>query len=487
MGQIRSQGLLATVITYLGFVLGALNIMFLFPKFLTKEAFGLTRLFADLSQSVFALSSLGIAVLHRFYPYYEARLSLRDNDLFSWLFALSILVSLPSLALVLVVYGSTGGLFVAYRAYLPFMALGMVAFMITEAYAVVLGRSVFTSFLRELWFRAYQLFWFGLYVLGYLSFEGFFLGFVSAYLTMFVLLLLHLWRLGLLHWCFRVSKLTRRLKRPILHYGAFAYLWYMLSLLVPTLDGLMIGHWLGLPALAVFSLADYVSRLLLVPQRSLAWAALAELTRAWRLKDLGRIGRIYSRSALVQLLAGLFLFSNIWFNLDWGLTLLPSGYEAVKGPLFLLAMAKLLDLAFGCSNEMVYTSPFWRYNVYAYLLLLFVYVPLNAYLIQAYGLMGAACAGLTAYACFNLWRAWLIWWNVGLQPFSWRHLALLGLALGLALPVHYGLQGAGLFWGLLRSVCFSLPYLALAYWFNLSEDLTFFVHKLRRIIGFRAV
>ena len=53
----------------------------------------------------------------------------------------------------------------------------------------------------------------------------------------------------------------------------------------------------GLTAVGLFTMAQYVASLIQAPQRGVASAAIGPLSKAWKKKDYGRIGRIYRRSA----------------------------------------------------------------------------------------------------------------------------------------------------------------------------------------------
>ena len=59
---------------------------------LTTDQFGLTRLFIDFAQNIFAFASLGsIPVLYKFYPYYKDNLPDKKNDLLTWVLIASLL------------------------------------------------------------------------------------------------------------------------------------------------------------------------------------------------------------------------------------------------------------------------------------------------------------------------------------------------------------------------------------------------------------
>jgi hypothetical protein len=75
MGSIRKQTIISSLLIYLGFLIGALN-MYLYIRSgvgsFTQEQYALTRVFFDFSQIMLAFGSLGmIPVIYKFYPFYS--------------------------------------------------------------------------------------------------------------------------------------------------------------------------------------------------------------------------------------------------------------------------------------------------------------------------------------------------------------------------------------------------------------------------------
>jgi O-antigen/teichoic acid export membrane protein len=90
MGIIRKQSILSSIFIYIGFAIGAINILYLFPHYLTTEQFGLTRLLIDVSMLIGMLATLGSCpATLKFYPFYASMLPKEKMTfLFGhWLFA----------------------------------------------------------------------------------------------------------------------------------------------------------------------------------------------------------------------------------------------------------------------------------------------------------------------------------------------------------------------------------------------------------------
>ena len=95
MGSIRKQTIISSLLVYIGFLIGVINIYFYttttpfgFYKdgnVFTPSEYALTRIFFDFAQIMFAFGSLGvIPVIYKFYPYYKDNLPEKEIDLMSW-------------------------------------------------------------------------------------------------------------------------------------------------------------------------------------------------------------------------------------------------------------------------------------------------------------------------------------------------------------------------------------------------------------------
>jgi O-antigen/teichoic acid export membrane protein len=96
--------------------------------------------------------------------------------------------------------------------------------------------------------------------------------------------------------------------------------------------------------------------------------------------------------------------------------------------LFFVGIARLIDVGFGINGGIITNSPYYRFDTYAGLALIFVTVVANLIFIPAYGISGAAMAtGISLFA-INFSRYVLLKWKYGLNPFSYRTLLTLVLA-----------------------------------------------------------
>ncbi|MDE3253231.1 MAG: lipopolysaccharide biosynthesis protein, partial [Bacteroidota bacterium] len=160
MGNIRKQTIISSLLIYVGFLIGALN-MYMYTRTGTGsfllEQYAITRIFFDFSQIMLAFGSLGIIpVIYKFYPYYSDNLEKEKIDIISW----ALLLSLLGILFVLLIgyygkplfirkYSEKSGLLINYYVWLFPCFIGLLFFSITESLSWALHKSVLSNFLKE--------------------------------------------------------------------------------------------------------------------------------------------------------------------------------------------------------------------------------------------------------------------------------------------------------------------------------------------------
>ena len=70
MGIIQKQGIRSSLFIMLGFVIGAINLLVLFPLFFSKNDQGLVRAMIDIGATLSIFCTLGsLPVVYKFYPF----------------------------------------------------------------------------------------------------------------------------------------------------------------------------------------------------------------------------------------------------------------------------------------------------------------------------------------------------------------------------------------------------------------------------------
>lgn len=161
MGNIRKQTIISSLLVYFGFLIGAINIFF-YTKIgnnhgaFSAEQFGLTRIFFDYAQNMYAFSSLGIIpIIYKFYPYYKDNLEEHEIDLMSW----AMITALFGFILILIAgfyfeplfvnqFSVRSKLIVDYYYWMFPFALGMLFFSVIEGFCWGIQKSIISNFLK---------------------------------------------------------------------------------------------------------------------------------------------------------------------------------------------------------------------------------------------------------------------------------------------------------------------------------------------------
>ena len=81
MGIIQKQGLKSSFYIMIGFVIGAINLLVLFPLFFSKTDQGLIRAMIDIGATLSVFCTLGtLPVVYKFFPFYNQSLVSNAND-----------------------------------------------------------------------------------------------------------------------------------------------------------------------------------------------------------------------------------------------------------------------------------------------------------------------------------------------------------------------------------------------------------------------
>lgn len=426
MGVIKKQSIISTVLIYLGFAIGGINTLFLFPHFFTDDQFALTRLFLDVGVIMLPFCTLSMGpTMNRFYPYYSSRLEDRKNDMLGWVllaslagYLLFVLGTLVFKDLIIRKYSKNAPMFLEYFYLLyPFMFCYSF-FAIIENYSWSRHQTVAPNFLKELVVRVGTSLLIVLYIFKVLDFVQFLWLFNLMWGAVLAILVMFLQRKQLIHVSFRVSFVTKKLLRPMSIYSVSLLLATSFTLLANNIAPLIISSTDGLKNVAYLSVAMYMATLIQVPQRSISAIALPVLAEAWVEKDMSKIQDIYRKSSLLQLIAALYIFLGIWLSIDPFFQLLPSEYVVGKYVFFYLGISKIIDLGTGVNSQLLSTSKLWRFDLISSVMLITLSIPLNYMLIRTYGILGSGYAALLSMFVFNAIRCLFIWKKFSLQPFT---------------------------------------------------------------------
>jgi O-antigen/teichoic acid export membrane protein len=244
---------------------------------------------------------------------------------------------------------------------------------------------------------------------------------------------------GDLQFSFRISSLTKRLWKKMLAYALFILGGNVISILSKTIDAIVISSVIGLNYAAVFSLAQYMSSVIEVPQRTATSMATPIISQAWKDRDMDKLASVYRKTSLTLLIASTFIFTMIWLNYDDAFRFLdmPEIYYLGKPLVLLLGLTKIIELGTGMNSAIIITSRKWKFELYSNMILLVCMLPLTYVLIKSHGLIGAGIANMVSITLFNTIRFGFLWKVYKLQPFTYKTLIAVLIPTGVFFLLYY--------------------------------------------------
>ncbi len=486
MGIVIRQSIKSTFVTYVGVIIGTVNVLFLYNKFLTTEQFGLytTIVSYPLIFSVFAgLSAphIGIQFFSRF-----ADDTKKHNGFFTFLISLTLVGFIIFLGLYtlfrstfVAIYAENSPMLIQY-----FWIFAIITFFLTiqitlESYCRLHLRIVVPAIIREIFQKGNNSILAILFGFQYITFDQLIGGIILSYVLSDIFLLIYIKFLGKLYLKFDFTFLKQPIAKEMYQYGLWLLIGGASATILPHIEKLMLPSYKGgLEQNAIFNIALSIGLVIAIPRNSIAAISGPILAESWEQKDLENISNIYTKSALNLLIIGIFLFLGIWCNIDSIFQIIPNAdvYKSGKLVVLLVGIYSVIDMATGLNSEILRNSPYFKSDLYFNFFRLILLGVFNYYLIRLYGYNGAAYAMLISVIVYNAVKFFFIKQKLNLQPFGIQtvKIIILGIftyGITLLLPIFEG----GFIKILLNILINSLTILIIfgggVLFLNVSEDL----------------
>ena len=443
MGIIQRQSIRSTFVILTGFVIGAVNLLILFPIFFSQAELGITRALMDISLTLSMLATLGsLPVIYKFYPFYKDYLDKEKNDL-PFISAIVCLIGFLLVLLSGYVFqdwiirklGKSPEFAEYFYVIYPFTFLFLV-FMWLEAFSWSLKKTILPNFLKETLLRLLITILIFLFAIKILDLKNFLELYSLIYFIPVVILLAVLIKSG--KWKLKFispSKVTRRLSKKMISFSLFVFSAQFLNVLSRTSDTIFAIGFEGLAQAGIFAIGTYLVAVMEIPQRSMNSISIPVLAESWKNKDMNNIANIYKKSVSNLLVIGTGLFSLILLTVPDVVEMLNffgkktnADYSLIIQIVLFMGLARVIDLGAGINAQIIVTSSFWRFDFFSNILYTFLAIPLNFILIKKFGIIGLAYANLISLTVYNAVRYIFLWKKFGLQPYTIKNLLTLILA-----------------------------------------------------------
>jgi len=496
MGLVIRQSIFTTIISYAGAVIGYINLLYLFPKFLDPEQVGLLRTVQDAAILFSPFAQFGLAQsIYRFYPQMA-----KDKKSESGFISLLLLLSMGGFALFLIIFKifehpilsyfeDNAKEIIQYASVVLWLTFILLITSILEAYSRSLLKTVLPNLLREVVIRLLLALLVTAYFLGWISYHSFIISTALAYLTSLILLVIYLVVQKNLSISLNFSSLSKQKIKELAGYSLFSFAGTAGMIIIGKVDSMMVSAMLGLAANAVYTTAFYMATIIEIPKRALSQVAMPLIARAFEKNNMSDVVTIYQKTSINQFIIGALFLIGICINIDNIFELMPKKeiYEAGKWVVIIIGIGKLTDMIFGPSSEIIVLSRYYWFNIILLSLLAAMVVIANNLLVPLYGINGAAMGAAFALISFNVVKYIFIAVKLKMQPFTLASLKVLIISV-LALALNWVLPKLSMV--LLdiafRSSVITLFFGALVYLFKASPDGNDFLKRMLKKSGFES-
>ncbi len=484
MGIIAKQSIYNVVSIGLAFLIGAVNMVYLYPTYPGKEFQGL--IVALLANSNLIQPFISFGVQHTLIKYFSEAQSKEERDRLLWFVLLLPLVIIALIlpfyfqfntALLELIAGKGNGV-----SRFPFLIL---AIAISTAYFEVFFswlrvhlKTVFGNFLKEVYPRVLVFLLLMAYILEWIDLDGFINFLIIGYYLRLLCVMGYSFFIYIPSFNFHLpSNWT-----SLLRYSALIFLSGAAASFILDIDKSMIFAITKDENVAFYAVALYIAALIEAPGRAMFQITSPMVAQAINSNDLNRLEELLKKSSInLMVVSGLaFLIVNLNL-LDFYKLINQSGYASAFSVVIIISLGKFFSMSMGCLNNIISNSKYYPYVFWFSVSSAVLAVLLNYYLISAYGIMGAAFATLIVILFINSCKLILIYYAFNIHPYNRKSLSIIG-SIFLIYGMVYSIPSIGspILAILLRSLAILILFLVPFYFFKWSSEIAAVLKRFSR-------
>lgn len=480
MGIVLNQSFKNTLITYIGFGIGAVNVLFLFTNFLSEDYVGLITFILSTANILMPLMAFGTHnTIVKFYSSYKTKQS--QNSFLMLMVFLPLLIVIPFGLIGVFAYKSIGewlsnenALILDYVWLIYIVAIAFAYFEVFYAWAKVQMKTVFGNFMREVFHRLGTTVLLVCFYYKLITVEELIYGVTGVYILRMLIMKLYAYSLKAPTLrIYRIGNLSNVLK-----YSSLIIIAGSIANIILEIDKFMIGYYVPIENVAYYGVAIYIAMVINVPYRSLHQIASPITAKLLNENNKMELGVFYRKSSINLFIISGFIFLLIVLNINQMYKLIPENYSEGLLVVFLISFAKLLDSLLGNNNAILFNSDHYRVVLAQGVFLTIITIGMNMILIPKYGINGAAIASFICMLVYNIVKITYVYRKFNMQPFTVdtvKTFVLILVSLGIFyywdFPFHPLINIA------LKSVLITIFYVAMSYYLDLSKDINKLMDK----------
>jgi len=481
MGIVLNQSFKNTLILFLGFAIGGLNVLFLYTHFLHEDYYGLITFLLSTANLLMPLMVLGMQhTIIKFFTSYKTKID-RDKFLTSSLL-LPLIIIIPLAIIGSLAYESISGwisqenaIIKPYTKYIFTIAIFMGFFEVFYAFSKVQLKSVVGNFIKEIFGRLCTTFLLIAVFLKWITSEEFIYAIVIVYGVRMHIMMIYAFKLYRPQLIF---KLPDNIKE-ILSYSFYIILAGSAGTILLEIDKFMIPQLEQIAEVAYYSVGIYIASVIGIPSRAMQQIINPLTAKELNNNNLAEVSNLYKKSSITLLIAGGLLFLLINVNVkDLYVLIDKPQYSVGVLIVLMISISELYKLALGSNGAILTNSKFYRVFFYLSIAMALSVIILNKWLIELIGINGAALATLIVILIFSTFKILYVKQKLQMQPFTKKTILVLILTLVLFLAFYFvELPFHPILNIFIKTIIITIIYVIVIFKLDISEEVNVLLRK----------
>ena len=261
--------------------------------------------------------------------------------------------------------------------------------------------------------------------------------------------------------------------KEIVSYSIYIILAGSAASLLIDIDKYMIPQKEAISQTAYYAVAVFIATVVEIPGRAMFQILNPMVAKAINTNDNENLNELYQKSSTNLLIICGFFFLLINLNIVSFYELMNNQFYAdAIWVVLIISIAKLVQMSFGCGPAILATSSFYKITLpFSISMAISVYF-LNDYLIDLYGINGAAISTLIVLLLFTILKVLYINFKLKIQPYNLNTIKIIIVISVLYFTLSLlKLDLYPLFDIIIKSVLISVFYITLVYFLKLSKTI----------------
>lgn len=427
MGIVLKQSFRNTLIIYFSFLVGGINTIVFYPRFLGSEFYGLVAFLLSASNLIMPVTAFGVQyTIVKFFSSYETK---EHKDRFLTLvFFLPLIIALPVGFFwdyfhnwIMSSVTPENQKIESYTTYIYIVAVSCAFFEVFYSWTKVHLQTVFGNILKELWNRVVIMVLLIAVFFNIISKPQFIQFLAYAYVLRSLVMMLYAFSVYLPKFTFKLPDNFSE----IIKYSLYIILAGSAGAILLDIDKVMIPGKETIEKAAYYTVAVFIGTFIEAPSRAMSQILQPLTSKTLNENNHLEVANLYKKSSINLLLIGGLFFLLVNCGVHELFKLMPEkGYAGGELVVLMISLAKLYTMFLGNNGAIINNSKFYRITLPLGLGMAFCVYYLNVWLFDIYGTNGLALATLLTILIFNSIKIWFVKSRFGIAPFTSKSLKM---------------------------------------------------------------